>query len=227
MTQTGAGMADLNGIDALGDQAAALDRALGGAEATAAAFTAELGRMNQGMTFATREVSLLSSSIGRDLKSAFDGVVFDGMKLSDALKQVAAGMAESVYALAMRPVQNAAGGAFAGGLNGILSAMFPFAEGGAFAQGRVMPFAKGGVVASPVAFPMRGATGLMGEAGPEAILPLARGADGRLGVSSAGGGRAVNVVMNVTTPDVAGFARSQSQIAAQLGRALARGERNR
>ena len=42
-----------------------------------------------------------------------------------------------------------------------------------------------------------------------------------------GGGRPVNIVMNVTTPDVQGFARSQSQIAAQMARALARGDRNR
>jgi len=74
---------------------------------------------------------------------------------------------------------------------------------------------------------MRGATGLMGEAGPEAIMPLRRGADGRLGVAAAGGAaRPVNVTINVSTPDVAGFQRSQSQIAAQLGRALARGDRN-
>ncbi|PJE35928.1 phage tail protein, partial [Pseudooceanicola lipolyticus] len=50
--------------------------------------------------------------------------------------------------------------------------------------------------------------------------------DGRLGVRGGGGG-AVNVVMNITTPDVQGFRRSQGQIAAQMGRALARGHRNR
>jgi len=81
-------------------------------------------------------------------------------------------------------------------------------------------------VSSPVAFPMRGATGLMGEAGPEAIMPLTRGADGRLGVSG-GGGRSVNITMNVSTPDVAGFQRSQGQVAAQVSRALSRGQRNR
>jgi phage-related minor tail protein len=67
----------------------------------------------------------------------------------------------------------------------------------------------------------------MGEAGPEAILPLQRGADGRLGVASGGGGGPVHVTMNITTPDVQGFRRSQSQVAAEMGRALARGQRNR
>jgi hypothetical protein len=43
---------------------------------------------------------------------------------------------------------------------------------------------------------------------------------------AAGGGRAVSVVMNITTPDAEGFRRSQSQIAAQMNRALARGQRN-
>jgi len=74
---------------------------------------------------------------------------------------------------------------------------------------------------------MRGGVGLMGVAGPEAVMPLARGADGRLGVRHTGSARSVNVVMNITTPDAEGFRRSQSQIAAQMGRALARGQRNR
>ena len=66
----------------------------------------------------------------------------------------------------------------------------------------------------------------MGEAGPEAIMPLSRGPDGRLGVRSQGGG-GVSVVMNIQTPDVEGFRRSQGQIAAQLGRVIGRGGRNR
>jgi len=136
-------------------------------------------------------------------------------------------MISSVYNAALRPVQGALGGALASGLNAALSGIMPFANGGAFSQGRVMPFAKGGVVAQPTGFAMRGGRGLMGEAGPEAIMPLSRGADGRLGVQSAGGARPVTVVMNISTPDVQGFQRSQSQIAAQASRALARGQRNR
>ncbi|HQU69224.1 MAG TPA: phage tail tape measure protein [Albidovulum sp.] len=220
-------MALTDGLDSLAQQTAALEQSLGGAQAMAAAFDAELGRMRESMVFTGREVSTLSTSFGGGLRRAFDGLVFDGMKLSDALKTVAQTMANSVYNVAMRPVQQALGGAVAKGVNGLLSGLFPFEKGGSFAQGRVMPFAKGGVVSSPTHFPMRNGRGLMGEAGPEAIMPLARGADGRLGVQAGGGGRAVSIVMNVTTPDVQGFARSQSQIAAQMARALARGDRNR
>jgi phage-related minor tail protein len=72
---------------------------------------------------------------------------------------------------------------------------------------------------------MRGATGLMGEAGPEAIMPLTRGADGSLGVK-ASGSRSVNITMNISTPDVDGFRRNQSQIMSSMSRALSRGQRN-
>lgn len=220
-------MVEVDGLDGLSQQAAELEKTLGGAEVMTAAFNDELMRMRDSMVFSSREVGTLSNSLGRSLKRAFDGVVFDGMKLSDALRQVGDTLSQTVYNIAMRPVQNAVGGALANGLNGMLSGMFPFADGGAFAQGRVMPFAKGGVVSSPTSFPMRGATGLMGEAGPEAIMPLTRTADGRLGVQAQGSSRPVNVVMNISTPDAAGFQRSQSQIAAQMSRMLARGDRNR
>ncbi|MFN6951048.1 MAG: phage tail tape measure protein [Albidovulum sp.] len=221
------GLDGIDGIDGLASQIAALETSLAGAQALTAAFDAELGRMRESMIFTGREVSALSKSIGGGLRRAFDGLVFDGMRLSDALRQVAKTMADSVYGVAMKPVQDAVGGAVAQGLNGLLSGMFPFEKGGSFTQGRVMPFARGGIVSSPTAFPMRNGHGLMGEAGPEAIMPLTRGPDGRLGVQAQGGGRPVNIVMNVTTPDVQGFARSQSQIAAQMMRALGRGERNR
>lgn len=214
-------------VEILTDQLDALEERLGASAAMAAAFDGELIRMRESMLFTGREVNVLSSGIGGGLRRAFDGLVFDGMKLSDALKGVAKTISDTVYNIAMKPVTNAVGGAVAQGIAGVLGAFMPFAKGGAFTQGKVMPFANGGVVSGPVAFPMRGGRGLMGEAGPEAIMPLARGADGRLGVQAAGGGRPVNIVMNVSTPDVQGFQRSQSQIAAQMGRALARGQRNR
>jgi phage-related minor tail protein len=56
----------------------------------------------------------------------------------------------------------------------------------------------GGVVNSPTFFPMANGTGLMGEAGPEAIMPLKRGPDGKLGVSG-GGKTVINQTINVST----------------------------
>ena len=214
-------------ISELQDQILALEATLGGTTGMVSAFDGELSRMRESLVFTGREVGVLSNGIGGGLRRAFDGLVFDGAKLSDSLKLVASSMIDTVYGIAIKPVQNALGGAIANGLQGLLGGLMPFANGASFAQGRVMPFAKGGVVSQATAFPMRGGTGLMGEAGPEAIMPLARGADGRLGVQAGGAGRAVNIVMNIQTPDVAGFQRSQSQIAASAQRMLARGQRNR
>jgi hypothetical protein len=214
-------------IEILQEQVAALEATLAGSAGMAAAFDGELSRMRESLSLTGREVNSLSGGIGSGLRRAFDGLAFDGLKLSDALQNVGSSILDTVYRVATRPVQSALGDLVASGVQGIMGAFAPFAAGGAFAQGRVMPFAKGGVVSSATAFPMRGGTGLMGEAGPEAIMPLMRGADGRLGVQAQGAGRSVNVVMNVTTPDVQGFQRSQGQIAAQVGRALARGQRNR
>ncbi len=219
-------MDEVDGLDALDDQIAALERSLGGASAVAAAFDAEMGRMRATISDTGREVGVLSRGISAGLKRSFEGLVFDGVKLSDALKGVAQSMVNAAYSAAVRPVANHFGGMIASGLEGLMGAAAGFEKGGSFAQGRVMPFATGGIVSGPVTFPMRGGLGLMGEAGPEAIMPLARGADGRLGVRSDGGGRPVNVVMNITTPDVDGFQRSRSQIAAQVSRAMARGRRN-
>lgn len=215
---------DGDGIDEGG--LARLDERLEQSGRITAAFEAELARLGQAMGQTGREVSSLTAGFGGGLRRAFDGLVFDGVKLSDALKSVARSMADTVFSVVMKPVQNAVAGALAEGVSGFVASALPFAQGGAFTQGRVMPFAQGGIVSAPTHFPMRGGVGLMGEAGPEAIMPLRRGPDGRLGVAAAGGGRAVNVTFNVSTPDVAGFQRSQGQIAAWLGRVLARGERH-
>lgn len=214
-------------VEELQDQIVALETTLGGTTGMVAAFDMELGRMRDSLTFTGREVSVLSGGIGGGLRRAFDGLVFDGAKLSDALKQVGQSIVDTVYGISIKPVQAALGSAIADGISGLVGGLLPFEKGGSFAQGRVMPFAKGGVVASPTSFSMRGGQGLMGEAGPEAIMPLARAADGRLGVQAAGSAKPVTVVMNITTPDVQGFQRSQTQLAAQAQRMLARGQRNR
>lgn len=215
---------EIDGFDAeLGE----LEASLGTATAMVAAFQGELRTMQETMLYTGREVQGLSRSFGTGLRRAFDGVVFDGMRLSDALRSVAQSMVDAAYNTAIRPVQNAVGGLLANGVNGLVSGLLPFEKGGAFSGGRVTPFARGGIVSGPTNFAMRGGMGLMGEAGPEAIMPLSRGPDGSLGVRTQGGGAPVNITMNIQTPDVQGFQKSKSQIAAQMSRALARGQRNR
>jgi lambda family phage tail tape measure protein len=99
----------------------------------------------------------------------------------------------SFNAASAQYMPNALGNAYAA--NGIV----PYAMGGTFQDG-ITPYAMGGIVDRPTLFKFADggvpATGLMGEAGPEAIMPLRRLPSGRLGVESAGGGT-TNVVVNV------------------------------
>ncbi len=206
-------MADLRSIEGFGAEVDALEDALDGAGAMVSAFGAELRQMQASMAELNKDVDVLSRGISGGLRKAFDGLIFDGMKLSDALGVVAQSMINATYNAAIKPVSDHFGGLLGGAIGGLI--------------GGVTPFARGGVVSGATAFPMRGGLGLMGEAGPEAIMPLRRGPDGSLGVQASGGGRPVNITMNISTPDVAGFQRSQSQIAAQMARALARGQRHR
>ena len=198
-----------------------LESSLTGLESVAASFRKEIESTGGSMKEAGREATSMSRSLSSSLRQAFEGVVFDGESLSDALTSVGRSLSGAVLNQALAPVQSSVGSALQSALGGLLG----FAKGGAFTGGRVSAFARGGVVDRPTTFPMRGGTGLMGEAGPEAIMPLARGADGRLGVRGGGGG-GVNVTMNITSPDVAGFQKSRTQVAAEMSRAIQRGRRN-
>lgn len=215
--------------DGLSDLEADLERleqSMEGAASLTRGFEAELSRMRESMVDTTLDMKSMERGLSSGLRRAFDAVVLDGSKLSGALSGLGQSMVKTAYSTATKPVTDQAAGVLSGTLGALMAGIMPFAKGGAFTQGRVMPFAKGGVVSSPTTFPMKGATGLMGEAGPEAIMPLTRGPDGSLGVRSSGGGAPVSVVMNITTPDAASFRRSQSQIAARMGRALSQGSRN-
>ncbi|MEP1520077.1 phage tail tape measure protein [Ascidiaceihabitans sp.] len=219
-------MSDINGFENLESQADGLNDSLGTTSTLVSGFSSELHRMRGVLVETGQDVRVLEKGLSSGLRKAFDGVVFDGDKLSDALRNVADSMIKATYNAAMKPIAGHFGGLLSQGVSGLLGKILPFADGAPFSQGRVMPFANGGVVSSTTPFGMRGGMGVMGEAGPEAIMPLARGPDGKLGVRGGGGGGA-SIVMNITTPDVQGFARSQSQIATQMSRALGRANRNR
>jgi phage-related minor tail protein len=91
-------------------------------------------------------------------------------------------------------------------LQKLIMGFLPFADGGVIDKGKVQPYANGGIVNKPTIFPMASGAGLMGEAGPEAILPLKRNSQGDLGVASEGGG-ATHITMNVNAVDANSFVK--------------------
>ncbi len=163
----------------------------------------------------------LSQSFGTQLTGALKSAAVSGKSLEDVLRRIGLNLAGMALEQGLKPLQSLAGSVFSGLLGGLAGAL-PFAKGSV--PGHVVPFAGGGVVSSPSYFPMGGSLGLMGEAGPEAILPLQRGADGRLGVAAAGGSD-INVVFNVTATDAASFRKSEAQVSGMLARAVSRGSR--
>ena len=105
----------------------------------------------------------------------------------------------------------------------LFGALFPnipitgSANGNVFAKNKIVPYKMGGIVNKPTLFPMANGMGLMGEAGPEAVIPLKRGSNGKLGVQSSGG--VGNIVVNV---DASGSSiEGDSAQGEQFGRALA------
>ncbi len=213
-------------VDQLDAQLGSLENSIASAAQVTAAFEGEIHGMQGAISAAQKETAGFSRSLTSGLKTAIGDLVFEGARLSDVLQNVAQSMIQSTFRNSVNPVTEALAGAISGGVTSLVTGLMPFEKGGAFASGRVVPFANGGVVSGPTMFPMRGATGLMGEAGPEAIMPLARGADGSLGVRAGGGGGSVVVNMNISTPDAESFRRSKSQIASGVSRAIQRGQRN-
>jgi len=167
-----------------------------------------------------------AAGLGRQFSSAlvgaFDSIAIKGKNVGDVLRSLALRLSDIVLKAALRPLEQGFGNL----VTGLLSGGMPFAKGGVVQQGMPVPFASGGVIQSPIAFPLAGGRhGIAGERGAEAIMPLARGPDGRLGVA-ARGGAGVNVTFNVTAQDAESFMRSETQLAAMLSRAVSLGQRN-
>src|SRR5262249_22249951 len=144
-----------------------------------------------------RQISTLANGVAKSLTAAFRSAVADGKSLNSVLGDIALSFSNLALKAALQPV----GSLISSFVDNLFGATSPSLAG-------VQPFAKGGVIASPTYFPLGGATGLAGEAGPEAIMPLVRSADGSLGVAGAGG--AVTVNFNVTSPDAKSFAASEA-----------------
>ncbi|MFM8750580.1 phage tail tape measure protein [Rhabdaerophilum sp.] len=175
-----------------------------------------------GLTRQMRALDAVTSQFGRSLSRALASGITQGKGFDDVLKNIGQRFLEIALKSAVKPLENSLGSMFSslfsgfGGLGGL--------GGGG---GPTTFFAEGGVINTPHFFPMGRGLGVAGERGAEAILPLSRGPDGRLGVATgAGGNGPVRIVMNISTPDAESFRRSEAQVSASLARAVARGQRS-
>ena len=133
--------------------------------------------------------------LANQMTSAIEGLI-DGTK---TLGQSLSGLLRTFGSMFLRS-----------GMGSLVEKIFPSAKGNVFAQNGIVPYAKGGYIGRPT-------MALMGEAGPEAVLPLRRGRGGRLGVETSGGAVG-NVVVNV---DASGSSvQGNEPDANQLGRVI-------
>lgn len=143
------------------------------------------------MQDAEQAVADLSLEFGVGLANALASAASGMGSLGDALQKLGADIAYTIIrATLLKTILGALGFGSSGGVEPALAGAWKSARGNVVSHGSpVLAFAGGGVVSAPTFFPMKGGrTGLMGEAGPEAIMPLRRGPDGKLGVQSSGGG---------------------------------------
>jgi len=143
-----------------------------------------------------------ATMFGSAMTTAFEDAIVGGAKFQDVLTALTTDLQKFVLRMALagllRAGADAISGAFTGGSSfstaggtnngwttgGFQTTPIVNAHGNAFEAGNVIPFARGGLVDRPTLFPMARGTGLMGEAGPEAIAPLRRTASGDLGVQA-------------------------------------------
>ena len=181
---------------------------------------------------AAQELKALYADIGMSIKEGVVGAIQGAIDGTKSLQQVATDLLSSIANRLLDVAVNMAlfgamSGTGTGG--GLLGSFFkPNAKGNAYAQNGIVPFAMGGIVNKPTLFKFAnggaGNLGLMGEAGPEAIIPLKRGRDGKLGVvasgSDVGGGGGVVSVgeINITVQNTGETLSpgAQKQIAGQV-----------
>jgi len=144
----------------------------------------------------------IADTLKNSMSDAFMSMVEGTKSFKDAMKDMARAVIKQLFDILV--VQRLVGSFDSksgqkSGIVGSIMGAFGFANGGAFQGGsQIQAFANGGVVGGPTMFPINGGkTGLMGEAGPEAIMPLKRGPDGKLGVSGSGGGGNTTLVQNI------------------------------
>ena len=184
----------------------------------------------------TNALGISAAGFSKAMSKAFADATTGGKQFDDVLKQLALRLSNMAVTQAFQPLAKS----LTSGLGTLLGDVFGGGGGGggkakSSVPGELnfldnitalTPFAAGGVIGAPAYFPMAsGGLGVAGEAGPEAIVPLTRGSDGRLGVAMSGAGQMPNITVQIATPDAGSFRRSEAYLTGQIARAVARGQR--
>jgi lambda family phage tail tape measure protein len=184
--------------------------------------------IQEGLVSIGENVNDVAGQMKSALVGAFDGasdaltqfVMTGKLKFGDLARSILADLAKMIIKQMLFNLLSA--GMNAMGLGSLLGPTK--AAKGMAVDGGVRKFASGGVVTSPTMFKFASGgqfrNGLMGEAGPEAIMPLARTSSGKLGVVSTGGGGSTSVVVNVNV-ESGSEQVSSNQGAGALGKIIA------
>lgn len=195
--------------------------------------------LDESSNYSAQAANVVSSSMSSALDTVADGLVGNKADWKDWMSSVLTMIAKVALQMAavnivsgiVSSVGSAAIGAASGGggtdsnafSSGSYDNLTLNAKGGAYSSSDLSKYS-GQIVSSPTMFAFAKGAGLMGEAGPEAIMPLTRSADGSLGVravgSGSGGGASsapqVNINIdssgNTDTQSTAGYEQFGSQI---------------
>lgn len=160
-------------------------------------------------------ISGLADTVENELNAAFASVIDGTATLGDALLNFASNVLAKV-------AQDLFAQQFSAPIAAGIKSFIGSEDGNVFGPSGFVPFAKGGVVSGPTIFPFANGTGLMGEAGPEAIMPLSRGSDGKLGVVAANGNSAPKITINnYSGQEASASTDNMGNIIVEIGRAIA------
>lgn len=181
----------------------------------------------------------LFEDLGDEVGSAFEDVVFGASSAEEAIEGMVKNITRLIFEMLVTQqiaglIAGALGSAFGGGGGGGGSAFNPNLPGGSVGPGNALggvhgplrPMQSGGLLGPlPTRMTDGGSNFLTREAGPEAVVPLGRDSQGRLGIynaGSGGGGQTINVTMNIQTPDRRSFEdrKSMSQVERRVRKAV-------
>lgn len=198
------------------------------------------GGLVRGVKELDQEFANLSTSGQNLVVTAFSGAedaILDFVKTgTTSIRELATNIIDEITRIAiraaiLRPLLNLFGGALGGtagatagaGAGGITADFLASANGNVFdIFGHATRYAKGGVVGNTTMFAHRGGLGVMGEAGPEAVMPLRRDGQGRLGVIAPGGGGSTQFNQTINISVEGGSSTGGEEQATRIGQEVKR-----